>query len=93
MVKLTELDDLRSLDRAALEKLAVSAIAEHRRKMASDQIVYEEWTRVCDDIYTPYAVINGLQEEYADRQRSLSEHQKFVSVILDELGYIPTVGS
>lgn len=93
MVKLTELDDLKSLDSAALEKLAVSAIAEHRRRMVSDQIVYEEWTRVSGDICTPHAVINGLQQEYADRQRSLSEHQKFVAVILDELGYIPTVGS
>ncbi|MCR6502080.1 transcriptional repressor TraM [Shinella sp. CPCC 101442] len=93
MVKLTEPDDLRALDTAALEKLAVSAIVEHRRKMASDQIVYEEWTRVSDDIHTPYAVVNVLQQEYAERQRSLCEHQKFVSSILDELGYIPTLGS
>ena len=93
MLKFIELDNLRSLDKAVLEKLAVAAIAEHRRKMASDQIVYEEWTRVSDDIHTPHAVINGLQQEYADRQRSLCEHQKFVSVILDELGYIPKLGS
>ncbi|WP_246787285.1 transcriptional repressor TraM [Rhizobium leguminosarum] len=47
-----------SMKRSDLERLAVSAIREHRRLLAADEVVYEEWTRATDDpsISMPLAI-------------------------------------
>lgn len=79
------------MEKSELEALAVSAILEHRRLLAADQIVYDEWSRVSDDPSTSSSVLQTLQDEYIARQKRSEAQQEELSEILDTLGYIPDV--
>lgn len=79
------------MDRSTLESLAVSAIREHRRLLAADQAVYDEWTRASDDPSMPSNVTRSLQEEYLARQKKSEAQQSELSDIIDALGFLPTL--
>lgn len=79
------------MQKSELEVLAVSAILEHRRLLAADQAVYDEWSRASDDPSTSSSVLQTLQDEYIARQKKSEAHQEKLSEILDALGYVPDV--
>ncbi|TLW94334.1 transcriptional repressor TraM [Rhizobium sp. MHM7A] len=79
------------LQQSELEALAVSAILEHRRLIAADEAVYEEWTRATSDLSVSGAVLKSLQDEYVARQRKSEAKQEELSEIIDVLGYVPQV--
>src|SRR5262245_20635339 len=58
-----------SMPKEALEELAVAAIHEHRRLLAADEAVYEEWTRASGDPSVSSDVLANLQDEYIARQQ------------------------
>ncbi|MDX0521677.1 transcriptional repressor TraM [Sinorhizobium medicae] len=78
-----------SLQKSDLEVLAVSAIREHRRLIAADEGVYEEWARATTDPSVPAAVLKSLQDEYVARQKKSEAQQDELSKIIDALGYVP----
>ncbi|MCZ4093409.1 transcriptional repressor TraM [Sinorhizobium psoraleae] len=80
-----------SMQKSELEALAISAILEHRRLLAADEAVYEEWTRANDDRSVSTAVLGCLQDEYLERQKKSEAQQEVLSQIIDALGYIPDV--
>ncbi|MCA1370252.1 transcriptional repressor TraM [Bradyrhizobium sp. BRP14] len=80
-----------SMQKSELEALAVSAIREHRRLLAADQAVYEEWSRANDDPSISSSVLQTLQDEYIARQKISEAQQEELSEILDALGFIPVV--
>lgn len=80
-----------SMQKSELEALAVSAIHEHRRLLAADQAVYEEWSRANDDPSISGSVLQTLQDEYIARQKISKAQQEELSEILDALGFIPVV--
>lgn len=80
-----------SMPKSELEALAVSAILEHRRLLAADEAVYEEWTRAAADPSVSSAVIANLQDEYLTRQKKSEAQQEELSEIVDALGYVPDV--
>lgn len=80
-----------SMPKSEIEALAVSAILEHRRLLAADGAVYEEWTRAAADSSVPQAVLEGLQEEYLARQMKSDAQQEELAEIIDALGYVPHV--
>ncbi|MDT4851899.1 putative transcriptional repressor TraM [compost metagenome] len=80
-----------SIGKAELERLAVSAIREHRALLAADQAVYEEWLRATDDPSISCAVLQTLQNEYLARQKKSEAQQAELSEILDALGFVPDV--
>ncbi|MGO7169624.1 transcriptional repressor TraM [Rhizobium leguminosarum] len=80
-----------STQQSELEALAVSAILEHRRLIAADEAVYEEWTRATSDPSVSSAVLKSLQEEYVARQKKSEAKQQELSEIIDALGYVPQV--
>ncbi|GAC1045308.1 transcriptional repressor TraM [Sinorhizobium sp. 22678] len=80
-----------SMPKEALEELAVSAIHEHRRLLAADEAVYEEWTRASGDPSSSSDVLANLQAEYIARQKKSEAQQEELSQIIDALGYIPDV--
>ncbi|MBP1884952.1 transcriptional repressor TraM [Sinorhizobium mexicanum] len=80
-----------SMQTSELEALAVSAILEHRRLLAADEVVYEEWTRATDDGSVSTAVLKSLQDQYLERQKKSEAQQEELSEIIDALGYIPDV--
>ncbi|MUZ74458.1 transcriptional regulator [Agrobacterium vitis] len=79
------------MDKAELETLTVSAIREHRRLVAADQAVYEEWLRASEDPSITSSVLQTLQEEYLARQRKTAAQQDELSDMLDALGFVPAV--
>ncbi|MCW1410722.1 MULTISPECIES: transcriptional repressor TraM [Rhizobium] len=79
------------MDKTELEALAVSAIREHRRLLAADQVVYEEWVRASDDPSTASSVLQTLQDEHVARHRRSEVQQEVLSDILDALGFVPEV--
>jgi len=83
----------RSMQKGELEGLAVSAILEHRRLLAADEAIYEEWVRSTADPMTQVDLVRSLQLEYLKRQRKSGAQQEELSEILDALGYIPPVPS
>lgn len=82
-----------SMPKEALEELAVSAIHLHRRLLAADEAVYEEWTRAGSDPSVSSDVLANLQDEYIARQKKSEAQQEELSQIIDALGYIPDVPS
>ena len=80
-----------STPKSELEALAVSAILEHRRLIAADEAVYEEWTRASSDVGTSSTVLESLQREYTARQQKSASQQEHLSEIIDALGYVPDV--
>jgi len=80
-----------SMQQSELEALAVSAILEHRRLIAADEAVYQEWTRATEDPSISADVLKSLQEEYVARQRKSEVQQEELSEIIDALGYVPEV--
>lgn len=82
-----------SMPKEELEELAVSAIHEHRRLLAADEAVYQEWTRASGDPAFSNDVLANLQEEYIARQKKSEAQQEELSQIIDALGYIPDVPS
>ena len=82
-----------SMQKPELEALAVSAILEHRRLLAADEAVYEEWTRASADPSVSAAVLKSLQDEYVARQKKSEAQQEALSEIIDALGYVPEVAS
>jgi hypothetical protein len=80
-----------SIQKSELEALAVSGILEHRRLVAADEAVYEEWTRATADPSVSEAVLQSLQDEYVARQKKSEAQQEELSEIIDALGYIPEV--
>ncbi|MGF6175486.1 hypothetical protein ABIE33_003794 [Ensifer sp. 4252] len=80
-----------SISKSELERLAVSAIREHRALLAADQAVYEEWLRATDDPSISSAVLQTLQDEYLARQKKSESQQEALSEILDMLGFLPAV--
>ncbi|MDQ1199180.1 hypothetical protein QE435_004937 [Rhizobium sp. SORGH_AS 787] len=80
-----------TLDKAQLEQLAVSAMKEHRALLASDQLVYEEWTRASEDPSVPPFVQQSLQEEYLSRQRRSEAQQERLSDLIEALGFVPAL--
>ncbi|MCO5966118.1 transcriptional repressor TraM [Sinorhizobium meliloti] len=80
-----------SMQKSDLEALAVSAIREHRRLLAADQAVYEEWSSANDDPSISSSVLQTLQDEYIARQNISAAQQAELSEILDALGFIPLV--
>ncbi|ULJ74525.1 transcriptional repressor TraM [Rhizobium gallicum] len=81
----------RSMHKSELEALAVSAIREHRRLLAADEVVYEEWTRATAEPSVSSAVLKSLQDEYIARQKKSEAQQEDLSDIIDALGYVPDV--
>lgn len=79
------------MDKAELEALTVSAIHEHRRHLAADQVVYEEWVRASEDPSTASSVLQTLRDEYLARQRKSEVQQEELSDMLDALGFVPDV--
>lgn len=79
------------MDKAELEALTVSAIHEHRRLLAADQVVYEEWVRASEDPSTASSVLQTLRDEYLARQRKSEVQQEELSDMLDALGFVPDV--
>ena len=79
------------MQKSELEALAISAIREHRRLLAADQAVYDEWSRASDDRSISSSVLQTLQDEYLLRQKRSEAQQEELSEILDALGYIPDV--
>ncbi len=80
-----------SMPKAELEALAIAAIREHRRLLAADEVVYEEWTRANDDSSTALSVLKSLQDEYLARQKKSEAQQRELSEIIEALGYVPEV--
>jgi hypothetical protein len=80
-----------SMQQSELEALAVSAILEHRRLIAADEAVYQEWTRATEDPSISADVLKSLQEEYVARQRKSEVQQEELSEIIDALGYVPEI--
>ena len=80
-----------SMQKSELEVLAVAAIHEHRRLLAADEAVYEEWTRANDDPTVAGSVLCSLQDEYLARQKKSEAQQQELSEIIDALGYVPEV--
>jgi len=81
----------RSMRKSDLKALAVSAIREHRRLLAADQAVYDEWAHASDDPSISGSVLQALQNEYIARQKKSENQQEELSGILDALGYVPDV--
>ena len=81
----------RSMRTSELEPLAIAAIQEHRRLLAADEVVYDEWTRANDDPTVPASVLQSLQDEYLARQKTSEAQQQELSEIIDALGYVPEV--
>ncbi|USJ28459.1 transcriptional repressor TraM [Ensifer adhaerens] len=79
------------MDKAELEALTVSAIHEHRRLLAADEVVYEEWIRASEDPSTGSSVLQALQDEHLARQRRSEAQQEELSDMLDALGFVPDV--
>ena len=80
-----------TIPRPELEALAIAAIREHRRLLAADELVYEEWTRANADPSTALSLLKSLQDEYLARQEKSEIQQCELSKILDALGYVPEV--
>ncbi|QPB24813.1 transcriptional repressor TraM [Rhizobium sp. 007] len=80
-----------SMQKSELEALAVSAIREHRRLLAADEAVYEEWNRGTADPSVSSAVLKSLQDEHLARQKKSEAQQEELSEIIDALGYVPDV--
>jgi TraR antiactivator len=80
-----------SIERSELEARAVSAIREHRRLLAADQVVYEEWLRASEDPSNTCSVLQTLQDEYLARHKRSEAQQEELSKILDALGFVPDV--
>lgn len=80
-----------SMPQPELQALAVSAIREHRRLLAADAAVYDEWTRACAEPSVCVAVLKNLQDEYIARQKRSEAQQEVLSEIIDALGYVPAV--
>lgn len=80
-----------SVRKSELEALAVSAIREHRRLLAADQAVYDEWACASDDPSLSGSVVQALQNEYIARQKKSEIQHEELSEILDALGYVPDV--
>lgn len=76
-------------DKATLEALAITKIREHRRQMAADQHVYDEWVRASDDKSISSMVLQTMQNEYLARQEKSDELQEELSDIIDALGFVP----
>ncbi|AGB73299.1 MULTISPECIES: transcriptional repressor TraM [Rhizobiaceae] len=79
------------MDKAELETLTVAAIREHRRLLAADQAVYEEWIRASEDPTIVSSVLETLQEEHFARQTRAAAQQDELSDMLDALGFVPEV--
>ncbi|MBY5717065.1 transcriptional regulator, partial [Rhizobium leguminosarum] len=79
------------MQESELEVLAVAAIREHRRLIAADEAVYEEWTRASADPSFSAAALKSLQDEYVARQKKSEAQQELLSEIIDALGYVPEV--
>jgi len=80
-----------AVPKAELEALAIAAIREHRRLLAADEVVYEEWTRANEDPSTAVSVLKSLQDEYLARQKKSEAQQRELSEMIDALGYVPEV--
>ncbi len=80
-----------SMSPSDLEALAVAAIQEHRRLLAADEEVYEEWVRASEDPTTPAAVRQTLQDEHVSRQEKSEAQQYELARIIDALGFVPSV--
>jgi hypothetical protein len=83
----------RSLQKSELERLAVSAILEHRRLLAADEAIYEEWVRSTADPTVQGDLLRSLQDEYLSRQKKSGAQQEELSEIIAALGYVPPVPS
>lgn len=83
----------RSLPKSELERLAVSAILEHRRLLAADEAIYEEWVRSTADPTVQRDLLKILQAEYLSRQKKSGAQQDQLSEIIDALGYVPPIPS
>ncbi|TJW00051.1 MAG: transcriptional regulator [Mesorhizobium sp.] len=79
------------MDKAELEALTVAAIREHRRQLAADQAVYEEWVRASQDPSTASSVLQSLQDEHFARDSRFEAQQEELSDMLDALGFVPDV--
>ncbi|MDI7864962.1 transcriptional repressor TraM [Rhizobiaceae bacterium n13] len=80
-----------SMQKSELEALAISAIREHRRLLAADEAVYEEWIRASDDPKVPNSIRRTLQDEHITRQQKSKAQQMELSDMLDALGFVPAV--
>lgn len=80
-----------AIPRTELEALAIAAIREHRRLLASDEWVYEEWIRANEDPSMAASLLKSLQDEYLARQEKSKAQQCELSKIIDALGYVPEV--
>lgn len=79
------------MPKSELEALVIKAIREHRRLLAADEIVYEEWTRTEGNPIAPQSVVQALQGEHLLRQAKSRAQQHQLSQMLDALGYVPPV--
>lgn len=83
----------RSLPKSELERLAGTAILEHRRLLAADEAIYEEWVRSTADPTAQWDLLRNLQAEYHSRQEKSRAQQEELSEIIDALGYVPPIHS
>lgn len=79
------------MPKGELEALVIEAIREHRRLLAADELVYEEWTTIEGDPIAPQSVVQALQGEHLLRQAKSKAQQYQLSQMLDALGYVPHV--
>ncbi|MCQ4632682.1 transcriptional repressor TraM [Shinella sp. CPCC 100929] len=80
-----------SMSIAELETIAVNAIREHRKLLAADQEVYEEWLRASEDPTTSVQILQTLQNEHMVRQERSQAQQCELARILEALGFVPTL--
>ena len=76
------------IDESELEALAVSAIREHRRRLAGAEDAYEAWTAV-EGQDTECA--RQLKIAYIQAMLDSHAHMSVVEVLVDKLGRIPSV--
>lgn len=82
---------LKSLPRDELESETIEAIREHRRLLAADEVVYQEWQQAIADAKLPLDQIESMKEDCLRRRHRTLEQQALLSFMLDLLGFTPRV--
>lgn len=76
------------LNERELEQLSVSAIKEHRRRLATAEKAYDAWVAF-EDQDDEHAC--RLQSDYVQAMLDCRSHMSVVEVLIDKLGRIPTI--
>ncbi len=92
----TEIDEeqrihLEKLSRDELEDATIEAILQHRRFVAADEIVYQEWQQAAARGTLQSDQIERLKADCLRRRQKTLAHQSTLAFMLDRLGYMPTL--